>query len=58
MTFQWPTKSEKKIVKEEKGEYGNLQKSKKQKILKEAELSKIEPLAGDREKKQVAENKK
>ncbi len=34
--YQPPTKSEKKIVQEEKGECGNMRKSKKKKMLKVA----------------------
>mgnify|MGYP006969310159 CR=1 FL=1 len=51
--YQPPTETEKNIVKEEKGERGNLRKSKKQKMLEEAEMLKIEKLAGDGEQKQV-----
>ncbi len=51
--YQPPNESKKKIVKEDKGECGNLRKNKKQKMLKEAELLKIEKIAGDGEKKEV-----
>ncbi len=56
--YQPPTQTEKKIVKEEKGERGNLRKSKKQKMLEDAEMLKIEKLAGDGEQKQVPVEKK
>ncbi len=56
--YQTPTECEKKIVTKEKGEHGNLSKNKKQKMLKEAELLKIEKIAGDGEKKQVDVGKK
>ncbi len=53
--YQPPTESKKKIVKEDKGERGDLRKNKKPKMLKEAELLKIEKLwvTGNGEKKQV-----
>ncbi len=40
--YQPLTENEKKIVKEETGLHGNIRKSKKHKLLKEAELLKIE----------------
>ncbi len=43
---------------EEKRDYGNLKKSKKQKMLKQTELLKFETLAGDRENKNVNIEKK
>ncbi len=48
--YKPPTESEKKIVKDEKGKCGNLRQSKKQKLLKEAELLMIGKMTGKGEK--------
>ncbi len=56
--YQPPTESDKKNVEEEKGEHGNLRKLKKLKILKKAELLKIEKNVWGVEKKKVDVEKK